>query len=167
MLEFKPLSREAIPSALDKAERYRLLNEPAQAESICEDVLAIDPDNQRALVMMLLALSDQFRGGPPECFAEAEAVLPKLSGEYERLYYRGLILERRGHAVALQGGPGAQSAAYEWVRQAMDCYERAEPLRPAGNDDVLLRWNHCLRLCRHHHLEPAPEGPDEPVLGDD
>src|SRR5205807_5788281 len=78
MAEFKPISRDAVPLALEKAERYRLLNEPAQAESICLDVLAVDPENQQALVMLLLALTDQFRGGPADCYAEAEAVVPKL-----------------------------------------------------------------------------------------
>src|SRR5256885_4317486 len=98
MPPFKTISRDAIPLALEKAERYRLLNEPAEAESICRDVLAADPENQRALVMLLLALTDQFRGGPPECVGQAQEVVPRLCGEYERLYYTGIIWERRGHA---------------------------------------------------------------------
>jgi hypothetical protein len=58
MFELKRLSDEAIPAALEKALRYRLLNEPAEAESICHDVLRIDPENQQALVVLLLALTD-------------------------------------------------------------------------------------------------------------
>src|ERR1700722_17931169 len=107
MPDFKPISRDAVPLALDKAERYRLLNEPAQAESICLDVLAVDPDNQQALVMLLLALTDQFRAGPPDSVRQAESVVPRLRDAYERLYYLGIIWERRGHARALQGGPGS------------------------------------------------------------
>src|SRR6186997_1673006 len=38
VFELKPLSASAIPSALAKAERYRLINEPEQSESICEDI---------------------------------------------------------------------------------------------------------------------------------
>ena len=38
-----------MPAALEKALRYRLLNEPVEAESICRDVLEVDPDNQAAL----------------------------------------------------------------------------------------------------------------------
>ena len=76
MAEFKSISRDAVPLALKKAERYRLLNEPAQAESVCRDVLAVDPENQHALVTLLLALTDQFRIGCPECFDEAQAVVP-------------------------------------------------------------------------------------------
>ena len=60
MFELKPLNHEAIPSALEKANRYRLLNEPGAAESIYLDILAIDPDNQEALVNIVLAMSDRF-----------------------------------------------------------------------------------------------------------
>src|SRR5262249_28678818 len=141
MFELKPISTEAIPAALDKAERYRLLDEPAQAESICRDVLAIDPHNQRALVTLLLSLTEQFRSGPAECFKQAEAVLSRLHGEYERLYYHGIIWERRGLARAMQGRQGSASVAYAWIREAMGYYERAEQIRPHGNDDALLRWN--------------------------
>ena len=56
----KPMSKDAVPGALAKAERYRLLNEPGEAESICLDILQVDPQNEDALVMMLLALTDQF-----------------------------------------------------------------------------------------------------------
>ncbi len=167
MPDFKPISRDAIPLALDKAERYRLLNEPAQAESICLDVLAVEPENQQALVMLLLALTDQFRTGPADCFHQAEAVIPKLQGEYERLYYRGILWERRGYAHALQGAPGSAPTAYGWLRRAMDFYEQAERLSPPGNDDAILRWNSCLRLCDRYHLHAAPEEKYEPVLGED
>jgi hypothetical protein len=167
MSDFKPISQDAIPLALEKAERYRLLNEPAQAESICLDVLAVAPDNQEALVMLLLALTDQFPTGATECYRQAESVLPKLRGEYERLYYSGIIHERRGLAHALHGGMGSATVAYAWVRQAMDLYEQAEQLRPPGNDDAILRWNSCLRVCQRHGLHPEAEELLPPVLGDD
>ncbi len=167
MSDFKPISRDAVPLALEKAERYRLLNEPAQAESICLDVLAVDPDNQQALVMLLLALTDQFRTGPPDCVRQAESVVPRLHDAYQRLYYLGIIWERRGHARALQGGPGSAAAAYAWLHRAMTLFEQAERLRPAGNDDALLRWNTCMRLCQRFHLHEEPQERLQPVLGDD
>jgi hypothetical protein len=167
MSELKRISPEAIPSALEKAERYRLLNEPAEAESICLDVLAIDPDNQKALVMLLLALTDQFQTGPVECFRQAQAVVPRLQGEYERHYYSGILWERRGHARLSQGGPGSGAVAQEWLRKAMGFYEKAEAVRPAGNDDALLRWNTCVRLHLRHHLEPEAEREEfQPALED-
>ena len=60
MFELKTLSKSAVPAALAQAERYRLLNEPAEAESICLDVLRVEPDNQDALVTLVLSLTDQF-----------------------------------------------------------------------------------------------------------
>jgi hypothetical protein len=167
MGDFKPISADAVPLALEKAERYRLLNEPVQAESICLDVLAVDPHNQRALVLLVLALTDQFQTEATDCFPRAEALVPRLHGEYERSYYSGIILERRGYARASKGGLGSQTVAYRWVRQAMDFYEQAERLRPSGNDDPLLRWNSCLRLCQRYQLHPEPEEVFRPVLGDD
>ena|SRR5229473_7396902 len=167
MLDFKPISPQAVPLALEKAERYRLLNEPAQAESICLDVLEVDPENQQALVMLLLALTDQFQTGPSDCFRQAEAVVPRLHGEYERLYCSGLIWERHGYARAAQGGPGSPTVAYQWVRHAMDLFEAAERLRPPGNDDAILRWNSCLRLCERYQLHPEEEGVLQPMVEGD
>src|SRR5438552_468655 len=112
MPDFKSISREAVPLALEKAQRYRLLNEPAQAESVCRDVLAVEPENQQALVMLLLALTDQFGSGSSECFAEAQAVVPKLREEYQRLYYSGIIWERRGQACAIEGRSRSTEVAY-------------------------------------------------------
>ena len=166
MFTLKAISSQAVPGALEKAERYRLLNEPELAESICRDVLAAEPDNQAALVMLLLALSDQFRGGHPECFAQAQAVLPRLTDEYERLYYSGLVRERRGLAHLSLGAPGSDRVACEWLHEAMEYYERAETIRPAGNDNAILRWNTCARAVMRHHLEAEPEEHYQPALED-
>jgi hypothetical protein len=167
MFDLKPLNPDAIPKALQKAERYRLLNEPEEAESICLDVLAADPDNQDALITLLLALTDQFSTGDgAHCYTHAWDLLPRLTGEYERCYYAGLISERRGSAQLDRGCPGSAGNAYAWFRQAMDCYERAEALRPPDNDDALLRWNTCARMIMKHHLQPAAVEAEafEPVL---
>ncbi len=165
MFELKLLSKEAIPKALEKAERYRLLNEPVEAESICRDVLRIDPDDHPALITLLLALTDQFEEGMAEAVPQAREVLSRLRGEYERTYYAGIICERRAKAQLRHGGPGSGYAAYATLREAMEWYEKAERLRPPGNDDALLRWNTCSRILeRHPHLRPAPEERWEPSL---
>lgn len=165
MFELKPISGGAIPEALEKVERYRLLNEPALAESICLDILRIDPDNQQALVMLLLALTDQLGSG--SAASQARAVVPRLKGEYDRAYYSGIISERVAKALLDHSGPGAAFSAYNGFREAMEWYEKAEALRPPGNDDAMLRWNTCVRILKKHpNLRPRPEESFEPVLGE-
>lgn len=143
--ELKQISESGIAAALERAERYRLLNEPLEAESICLDVLAVDPDNQRALVILILGLTDQFEGSSKRLPAARELV-EKLQSEYQREYYSGVICERKGKVILRRGSPGSGSVAYEWLRQAMEKYEVAEQLRPAGNDEATLRWNTCARI---------------------
>jgi hypothetical protein len=157
MIQLKSISLDAIPGALERVERYRLLNEPELAESICEDVLAIEPDNQSALVMLLLSLTDQFHNERADCRARAQELLERLHGEYERLYYAGIIRERRGLALLGRGGPGSDRSASVWIQEAMAYYERAEAIRPPGNDDAILRWNTCARVRLRHHLEHEKE----------
>ncbi len=162
--ELKTLSLEAVPRALAKAERYRLLNEPGEAESICLDALDADPGNQEALVILLLALTEQF-DHDKACVAEAWRTVAQLRDDYERAYFTGIIYERRAKAHVQHGTPRAGPRAYEWLREAMTWYEKAETIRPLGNDDALLRWNACARLImRDHHLVPAAEEPHEPIL---
>ena len=156
MFELKPLSKEAIPRALARAERYRLLNEPQEAESICRDVVAADPDNQEALVMLLLALTDQFGRGSEVTITRAREVLTHLRGEFEHAYYDGVIAERWGKAQLRMGALG--HVAHDWVREAMSLYERAETVSPPGNEDARLRWNACARLLEHDtRLRPRAE----------
>ena len=164
MFELKPLSKEAIPKAMERADRYRLLNEPAEAESICLDILAADPENQRALVTLILALTDQFGQerlsvGQNRC----EEFVPRLRDAYERTYYAGVICERRGKAAF--GVHRSGSVAYEWLREAMEWYEKAEAIRPPENDDARLRWNPCARIFQHNpHLQPRDVERVEPYL---
>ena len=165
MLELKPLSKEGIPGALARVERYRLLNEPEQAESICQDILTCDPENQEALQSLLLALTDQFGNGSGALVEEAHTLLPRLHDNYEQLYYSGIISERRARALINYGGLGTGSIAYDWFRDAMDSYEKAEAIRPPGNDDAILRWNTCARfLMRNTHLAAKPDERLEPIL---
>ena len=144
MLELKPISSEAITSALEKAERYRLLNEPREAESICRDVLLVEPGNQEGLVTLLLALTDQFAEGFGVHLDDAKPLLPKIESEYERAYYDGVILERWGKAQAARESP--DNVSCDWLRMAMSCYDKAESIRPPGNDEAILRWNACARM---------------------
>lgn len=163
--ELKLLSRNAIPEALEKAHRYRLLDEPWQAESICLDVLQVEPANQQALITLLLAITDQFGKEIP--LSRAREVLRSIQGDYEKAYYAGIISERCARARMKQGVHGANYRAYEEFVDAMRSYEKAEAQKPPGNDDAILRWNTCARtLMRHTELRPQPEERLEPVIGE-
>jgi tetratricopeptide (TPR) repeat protein len=156
MFELKKLHKEAIPAALEKANRYRLLNEPGAAESIYLDVLAIDPDNQDALKNIILAMSDRFGKDYAIGDARVSEYIMRLKDDYQRNYYTGIMYERRGKATLAKDGVGA----YELFRQAMECFEKAESMKPAGNDECILRWNGCVRIITANNLEPRDMGRD-------
>lgn len=164
MFRLKPLSKEAVPAALAKAERYRLLNEPGEAASICLDVLDVDPGNQDATVMLLLALTDQFADeSSASVIGRATELVGRLTDEYDRLYYSGIVRERRAKTVLQHQRYGGTANAIEWLREAMSFYERAEAIRPAHNDDAVLRWNACARLLMQMpQIEPDLSAP-EPI----
>lgn len=167
MFPLKRLSPAGVASALSKAERYRLLNQPWAAQSICLDVLDIEPGNQQALVLLLLCVTDQFGSATGAGVARAREVLQRLTVEYQRTYYAGIICERRAQALLARGEPGSESVAYPWFREAMEWYEKAEKIRPEGNDESLLRWNTCARLlAQNPKLAPRPEEAFQPTLGE-
>src|SRR5260221_13373709 len=102
-LKLKTISKSGIPAAIAKAELYRYLNEPEEAESICRDVLAADPRHMVGLRTLGLAITDQFTGGASDRYAEVETIVQSLVDAYERLYYKSLLCERRVKAQ-LRGG---------------------------------------------------------------
>ncbi len=165
MPELRPISEEAVDAALDKAQRYRLLNEPREAESICRDVLLTDPDNAQARITLLLAMTDQFgqRAGAP--LEAAQEQIPSLPSEYERAYYAGVIFERWGKSHLGRDMP--RHVAFDWIREAMNHYDAAAAMRPADNDDAILRWNTCVRLLRREprHVTPPRTQTDEFYAG--
>ena len=167
MHTIKRISPSGVPAALQKAERYRLLNDSSAAESICRDIVEVDPDNQQALVVLLLSITDQFHDDLGDGVRRAREVLPRLKDEYKRAYYAGIICERRAKAQRWQKIPGSGSMAYDSFVEAMEWYEKAESMRPAGNDEAILRWNTCARMLDSDpHLRPRPVEQYEPVLED-
>jgi hypothetical protein len=164
-MQLKPITRAGVPAALQKAERYRLLSDSAAAESICLDVLEIEPENQDAVVSLLLAITDQFTEELAGNVHRARDVLPRVSDEYERAYYAGIISERRANAHLHHGALGSSDVASEWFRDAMKWYEKAEQIRPGGNDEAILRWNTCARMLAKHERADARQE-YEPALED-
>lgn len=159
----KRISPDAIGRALERAEQYRLLNDPEQAESICLDILTVDEDNERALVTLILALTDQFRRGVgSHAASRARKHVAKLPSEYARAYYAGLVAERQGRAHLLHGGI-QRTFAYEGLHEAMQHYEKADSLKAPGVDDAILRWNACVRTIQREGLKPRRAEPELPL----
>ena len=163
-LELKPLSADAVPGALEKAERYRMLNEPAEAESICNDILEVDPDNQDALITLILALTDQFDTASAAGVKKALALIPRLNDDYHQPYYTGIIYERQAKAKLSQHYPGVGYDMYDLLITAMSWFEQAEAIHPPGNEDAILRWNTCARLIQQHKLQHRPKDDFKPYL---
>jgi hypothetical protein len=164
VFKLKPLSKDGVDAALDKAEHYRLLNQPRLAESICLDILEIDAANQKAAVFLLLALTDQFGRSSSKAAKQALDLARGLKDDYARHYYTGIVHERQG-AVALSSGiPGADFDACEWYLEAMKLYEKAEAVSPAGNNDPVLRWNTCARTIMQYNLQERPRDDSQPEL---
>jgi hypothetical protein len=165
--QLKTISKEAIPEATAKADWYRLLNEPGEAESICRDVLVVDPGDQTALRLLGLAITDQFTGTASDRRAEAEATFQRLQDPYERLYYAGIVRERLGKAQLTAGRP--PHTLIVLFEEALHWFEEAEKVRPSGNDESILRWNRCVRILKnltvpdrereHAHFEPTDSPP--------
>ena len=144
--ELKSISKAGIAEAIAKVELYRYLNEPEEAESICRDILAIEPQHQLALRFLGLSITDQFSGTATDRSQEVEGIFQKLSDRYERLYYTGILYERRAKAQLHTGQP--PHTLLPLFERALECFGEAEKIRPASNDDAILRWNRCVRLLR-------------------
>jgi predicted component of type VI protein secretion system len=139
----KRIQPSGMEAALHKADKYRELNQPAEAESIARDVLAVDSDHQLALRTLGLALTDQFAPSTGALFAQAQEVFGRLRDPYERAFYGGLACERQAKAQLAARLP--VDAVLSLFDAALARYAEAEALRPLGNDDPILRWNSCVR----------------------
>jgi hypothetical protein len=164
MYEIKPIAKESVARALQRAERYRLLNEPREAESICLDVLAVEPGHRTAQTTLLLAVTDQFgtRTGP--LLERAKQILAQLTDPFERAYYAGIIYERFARQQIMQGHPGSRFSAHGYMIEAIEHYDQAEALAPEGNDDAILRRNTCIRMIDWHNLVAPHEDEREQPL---
>ena len=155
--KLKSISKAGIAEATAKVELYRYLNEPEEAESICRDILAIDPQHQIALRLLGLSITDQFLGISTDRYSEAAESFQKLADPYERYYYTGILYERRAKAQLTAGQPA--HSLLPLFERALQCFAEAEKIRPKGNDDSILRWNRCVRLLQASQYSWNEEGP--------
>ncbi len=162
MYDLKPLPPDSITRSLEMAERYRLLNEPALAESIYRDILATDAASLPAVRGLILSLTDQFDGSRPRV-DESRGLLEQLPEGYDRNYFNGIVLERWGRSE-IQGASVPETALAS-LREAMRYYAEAEAQRPSDNADATLRWNACARTVMS---APRPDtyAPHSQPMGD-
>ena len=102
----------------------------------------------RAIITLVLALTDQFGGTSGVGNGEARALLGRIHDSYERAYYEGMICERWANA-ALRDHK-SETEVWSWFADALALYERAEKLAQPGNEDAVLRWNACVRVLQAH-----------------
>jgi len=159
-LKLKTISKSGIAEAIAKAELYRYLNEPEEAESICRDILTADPNHALGLRTLGLTITDQFTGQSTDRYAEVETIFQSLKDPYERHYYTGLLCERRVKAQLRAGR--APHTLLPLLERALQCFGEAERIHPPGNDDAILRWNRCVRL-----LQSQPDFESEEVASFD
>jgi len=156
-LETKPLPRGELSQVLAMAQRCRDVSEPEEAESICLDVLDVEPDNQQALVLLLLARTDLLDRGLPGDVERAREPLGRLRSEFDREYYGGIVCERQARHLLRARGRHSSFVAWDWFQYAMDHFEAAARLEP-GRVEPALRFNACVRLIeRNRHCMPRPD----------
>jgi hypothetical protein len=156
IFELKPLSKDGIEASIGKAEQYRLLNQPRLAESICLDILLINPDHHKASIILLLALTDQFGESFSKTAVQALTIAKGLKDEYSRTYYTGIIHERKAATALRSGTPGSEFMAYEQYREAMELFEKADAIKKDDSNDPILRWNTCARIIMEYNLTERP-----------
>ncbi len=136
--QLKTISKSGIPEALAKVQHYRYLNQPEEAESICRDVLAADPEDQLALRLLGLTITDQFTGKMSDRYKEAETCFERLGSAYERSYYLGILYERRAKAQLL-AGQVARTLVPNFEK-AMQCFEEAEKRHASPVSTAKKHW---------------------------
>jgi tetratricopeptide (TPR) repeat protein len=163
--ELKKLPRTSLDAAIAKAEHYRDLNQPEEAESICRDILDLDLAHPRAWKLLGLAITDRFASGHVGLLEQAIEAFEQLADPYERTYHLGVAWERAAKAHTERGEAHSAVTSFE---HALGLFEKAEKMRPDSPDPV-LRWNRCVRILSSHPLLraaiAAPRG-DEVLLGD-
>lgn len=159
------ITKEGVAAALAKAHRYRVLNDSAAAESICLDVLMVEPENVEAIVMHVLSITDQFDLGRAEDLKRAELAVASLKDAYKAAYYRGIVSERWAKSVLKRNVPRGEEMVWDWIQKAFDAYAKADSLKAAGNDEAILRWNACVRLLEANPgVKPRGKEDWEPAL---
>jgi hypothetical protein len=160
----KKIPIETVDNAMKQAQHYRLLNEPALAESICRDIVAVDEKNGLAWITLLLSLTDQFDVKYTHAVDEAKDALAHLTDEFHKVYYEGILYERWARAQLQKEVP--LETIESWTRTAMKLYDQANNLAPKDDPNPLLRWNTCARFLEECEKKKPQTNASPPNLRD-
>ena len=153
-MELKTLGADQVSSALAAAEQCRAGGEAETAESICTDILEVDPGNARAIELLLWSRVDLLGEGRYGGVERAQEALALVQSDFERHYLEGVICEQQARFLIGKRGRHSSRVAYDWFRHAMDAFEEAARIAP-DRPEASLRWNACLRsIERDRHCAP-------------
>ncbi len=120
-------------------------------------MLEVDPDNERALELLILSRTDMLEHGLPGAVERAREALGRLRTAFDRAYFGGVICERQARYLLRQRGRRTGFVAYDWLRLAMEEYETAQR-EVQDRAEPVVRYNACVRLIeRNPHCIPDPE----------
>ena len=159
-MEYHKIDKDSIEDVLERAKQYRSLLQPDMAISICLDIFAVDEKNQEALIIYILALTDQLSQSESKVHhKKITDSIQKLDSKFLQHYYSGIFLERQARSLLKHSM--SRSFAYDAFIEAISEFEIAEKMAPPHCADPVLRYNSCVRTIKKENLQPRQEF-DEP-----
>ena len=155
-MEYHKIDKDSIEDVLERAQQYRSLLQPDMAISICMDIFAVDKNNQEALVIYILALTDQLSQSESKVHQKKITdSIKRLDSKFLQHYYSGIFFERQARSLLKHSM--SRSFAYEAFIEAIAEFEIAEKMAPEHCADPILRYNSCIRTIKKENLQPRQE----------
>ncbi|MEC7596311.1 MAG: hypothetical protein VYD29_04205 [Pseudomonadota bacterium] len=155
-MEYHKIDKGSIEDVLERAKQYRSLLQPDMAISICMDIFAVDKNNQEALVIYILALTDQLSQSESKVHQKKITdSIKRLDSKFLQHYYSGIFFERQARSLLKHSM--SRSFAYEAFIEAIAEFEIAEKMAPEHCADPILRYNSCIRTIKKENLQPRQE----------
>ena len=155
-MEYHKIDKGSIEDVLERAKQYRSLLQPDMAISICMDIFAVDKNNQEALVIYILALTDQLSQSESKVHQKKITdSIKRLDSQFLQHYYSGIFFERQARSLLKHSM--SRSFAYEAFIEAIAEFEIAEKMAPEHCADPILRYNSCIRTIKKENLQPRQE----------
>ena len=155
-MEYHKIDKDSIEDVLERAKQYRSLLQPDMAISICMDIFAVDKNNQEALVIYILALTDQLSQSESKVHQKKITdSIKRLDSKFLQHYYSGIFFARQARSLLKHSM--SRSFAYEAFIEAIAEFEIAEKMAPEHCADPILRYNSCIRTIKKENLQPRQE----------